>query len=114
MSVKFLLAIPAQHLFLPVQFIKRVWFEHDTFPVIAMCKPEKVPDFMRPFFGYPVNQVIVARLASVILIIQPCCRNHCCTNRQAGKPEHKTVAIVKKVLVNHEEERFFHTVTVLV
>jgi hypothetical protein len=99
MFVQLLLAILAQHLFLSVQFIERVRFEHDAFPVIAVLKSEEVPDFMGTFLGYPVNQVIVAPFATVILIAQPCGRNHRGTDRLAGKPEYKTVAIVEKVLV---------------
>jgi hypothetical protein len=105
-------AILAEHLFLAIQFIERIWFEHDTFAFAAMLKAKEVPDFMCTFFCYPVNKVIIAPFPPVILIIQPGCRDYRCTDRLAGKPEHKTVPVIKKVLVNHKEKRFFQRVTV--
>ena len=48
-----------EHLFLPIQFIESVGFKHDTFPVRAVIKAEQVPDFVRTFFRYPINEVIV-------------------------------------------------------
>jgi hypothetical protein len=103
-----------EHFFLPIQFIEGVWFKHDAFLVVAVVKPEQVPDFVRTFFCYPINEVIIVPFPPVILITQPGSRNHRRTDRLAGKPEHKTVTIVKKILVNHKEEGIFYGMAVFV
>jgi hypothetical protein len=61
----------AENFFLPVQFIERIGFEHNAFLLAAMAEAEKVPDFMGPFFCYPVNEVIIVSLSAVILIAEP-------------------------------------------
>jgi hypothetical protein len=60
-----------ENFFLPVQFIEGVRFEHNTFLVAAVFKAKEVPDFMGPFFCYPVNEVVIVPVSAVILITEP-------------------------------------------
>jgi uncharacterized membrane protein YwaF len=77
----------AEYLFLPVQFIERIGFEHNAFLVTAMGEAKKMPDFMGPFFCYPVNEVVIISISAVILIAEAGSRDHCGTDGLAGKPE---------------------------
>ena len=60
----------AEHLFLTVQFIEGVGFEHNAFLVTAVFKTKEVPDFMGPFFCYPVDEVVIVPISPVILITE--------------------------------------------
>jgi hypothetical protein len=73
MPCQLLAAHFTEHLFLPIQFIEGVWFKHDAFPVVAVVKAKQVPDLMRTFFGYPVNEVVIVPTPSVIFITEPGC-----------------------------------------
>jgi hypothetical protein len=71
MPCQLLTAPGTEHFFLPVQFIEGIWFEHDAFPVVAVIKAEQVPDFVSTFLCYPVNEVVIVPVPSVIFITEP-------------------------------------------
>ncbi len=100
-------AILAEHFFLAVKFIERVWFEHDTFPVAAMLKAKEVPDFMRTFFCYPVNEVIVASFPPVILIIQRAVETTAAPTDWRASPNKKLWPLLKRSWWIHKEKGFF-------
>ena len=57
-------------LFLTVQFIECVGFEHNAFMVAAVFKAKEMPDFMGSFLCYPVNEVVIDPISSVLLITE--------------------------------------------
>ena len=62
----------AEHFFLPIQFIERVRFEHNTFAVDAVVEAKQMTDFVGTLFCYPVDEIVIIRDPSVIFITEPC------------------------------------------
>jgi len=114
MSFQLLQAGRAEHLFLTIQFIESVGPEHDAFLVITVFKTQKVTDFMGAFFGDSVNEIVIIPVPPVKLIPQPGGGYNRDAGSLAGKPEHKTAATLKKVLVHHQQEGVLKGMAVLV
>ena len=114
MGCQLLLAGRAEHLFLTIQFIESIRFEHDAFLVTAVFKTEKVPDFMGAFFSDTVNEIVIVPIPPVILIPQPGGGDNRGAGSLAGKPEDKTVAVLEKVLVHHQQDGFLQGMAVLI
>jgi hypothetical protein len=104
----------ADNFFLAVQFIERVRFEHHTFAVRTVRETKEMPDLMRSFFDNPINKVVIASPAIIILIAQAGRGNHAGTNGFAGKAEDKTVAVTEQVLVDNQKNRFGNSMPVLI
>ena len=100
----------AEHFFLPIQFIKGIRLEHDTLRVGTVPEAQEMQDLVCTFFCYPVNEIIIISRPVVIFIAEPGRRNNCCTDGFPCKPEHKTVAVLKKVLPDNKEKGFFNII----
>jgi hypothetical protein len=99
---------------LPVQFVKSIGFEHDTFAVSAMGQAEQVPDLMGPFLDDPVNEIVIAPPPAIIFIVQAGGRHNAGTHGFTGKPKNKTVSLPEQVLVNNQEYGLLDPVPVFV
>ena len=103
--LQFSFAHRAELFLFPIQFIKGMWVEHDTFVIAAMRKPVNMPQLMRAFLCEAFNKVFIVRRAIIKVIVEPDTGNDRNPCLWPCKPENKIEPCCKEVLADHEEHR---------
>ena len=96
MAFQLFTAYFTERFFLPIQFIEGVWFKHNAFIVVAVVKAKQVADFVRTFFYYPVNKVVIVPASPVIFILDLAVETTAAPTDSRASPNTKLLPFLKR------------------